>query len=100
MVHACCRPTHVKINAFVKFISMGPVLRTDCGPTRIMNAIFSLTDGRTDTRGLVKRVRAPSIGPTRKIEEFVCPPNISETVAVRTTKLAHRLYVLPRQRSN
>ena len=25
-----------------------------------------------------------------KIEEFVCPPNISETVAVRTVKLAHR----------
>ena len=25
-----------------------------------------------------------------KIEEFVCPPNISQTVAVRTVKLAHR----------
>ena len=27
---------------------------------------------------------------TTKIDEFVCPPNISETVAVRTVKLAHR----------
>ena len=27
---------------------------------------------------------------TTKIEEFVCPPNISETVAVRIMKLAHR----------
>ena len=27
---------------------------------------------------------------TTKIEEVVCPPNISETVAVRTMKLAHR----------
>ena len=27
---------------------------------------------------------------TTKIEEFVCPPNISETVAGRITKLAHR----------
>ena len=27
---------------------------------------------------------------TTKIEEFVCPPNISETVDVRTMKLAHR----------
>ena len=27
---------------------------------------------------------------TTKIEEFVCPPNISETVAVRITKPAHR----------
>ena len=25
-----------------------------------------------------------------KIDEFVCPPNISETVAVRIMKLAHR----------
>ena len=25
-----------------------------------------------------------------KIDEFVCPPNISQTVAVRTVKLAHR----------
>ena len=29
---------------------------------------------------------------TTKIDEFVCPPNISETVAVRTMKLAHRSY--------
>ena len=28
-----------------------------------------------------------------KIEEFVCPPNISETVAVRTVKLAHRPHI-------
>ena len=27
---------------------------------------------------------------TTKREEFVCPPNISETVAVRIMKLAHR----------
>ena len=27
---------------------------------------------------------------TTKIDEFVCPPNISETVAVRIMKLAHR----------
>ena len=27
---------------------------------------------------------------TTKIEEFVCLPNISETVAVRTVKLEHR----------
>ena len=27
------------------------------------------------------------------IEEFVCPPNISETVAVRTVKLAHRPHI-------
>ena len=27
---------------------------------------------------------------TTKIEEFVCPPNISETVAVRIMKVAHR----------
>ena len=27
---------------------------------------------------------------TTKIEQFVCPPNISETVAVRAIKLAHR----------
>ena len=27
---------------------------------------------------------------TTIIEEFVCPPNMSETVAVRTMKLAHR----------
>ena len=27
---------------------------------------------------------------TTKIEEFVCPPNISETVVVRRIKLAHR----------
>ena len=25
-----------------------------------------------------------------KIDEFVCPPNISQTVAIRTVKLAHR----------
>ena len=25
-----------------------------------------------------------------KIDEFVCPPNISQTVAVRIVKLAHR----------
>ena len=28
-----------------------------------------------------------------KLEEFVCPPNISETVAVRTVKLAHRPHI-------
>ena len=27
---------------------------------------------------------------TTKIDEFVCPPNISETIAVRIMKLAHR----------
>ena len=27
---------------------------------------------------------------TTKIDGVVCPPNISETVAVRTVKLAHR----------
>ena len=27
---------------------------------------------------------------TTKIDGIVCPPNISETVAVRTVKLAHR----------
>ena len=27
---------------------------------------------------------------TTKIDEFACPPNISETVAVRIMKLAHR----------
>ena len=27
---------------------------------------------------------------TTKIDTFVCPPQISETVAVRITKLAHR----------
>ena len=27
---------------------------------------------------------------TTKIDEFVCPPNISETVAIRIKKLAHR----------
>ena len=30
---------------------------------------------------------------TTKIEEFVCPPNISETVAVRTMKLAHHPHI-------
>ena len=30
------------------------------------------------------------LGPTTNIYEFVCPPNISETVAVRIVKLAHR----------
>ena len=28
-----------------------------------------------------------------QVEEFVCPPNISETVAVRTVKLAHRPHI-------
>ena len=32
---------------------------------------------------------------TTKIEEFVCPPNIFETVAVRTMKLAHRPRIAP-----
>ena len=27
---------------------------------------------------------------TIKIQEYVCPPNISETVAARTMKLSHR----------
>ena len=31
-----------------------------------------------------------SIGPTTKIDGVVCPPNISETVAGRLMKLAHR----------
>ena len=38
---------------------------------------------------------------TTKMEEFVSPPNISETVAVRILKLAHHtVHVLSRQRSN
>ena len=35
---------------------------------------------------------------TTKIGTFVCPPHISETVAVTIMKLAHRPRILPRQR--
>ena len=38
-----------------------------------------------------EKQRNTSVGPTTKIEEFVCPPNISKTVAVRFMKLTHCL---------
>ena len=36
-----------------------------------------------------EKQRNTSVEPTTKIEEFVCPPNISKTFAVRFMKLAH-----------
>ena len=53
---------------------------------------MSWAEKKLNSDVLIIRI-TPALSPKRyntKIDEFVCPPNISETVAVRIMKLAHR----------
>ena len=73
---------------------LGPYVQSSDNTTRCINS--TSTHRRVVISSFTSRSPAhtdtviPSTIYTTKIGEFVCPPNISEAVAVRITKLAHR----------
>ena len=66
---------------------------TNTRSTSVEYTIVSLIDGECSCAGFCGLTHLYSDGfviYTTKIDGVVCPPNISETFAVRTLKLAHR----------